>query len=115
MPLVYVNPGFERMTGYRADEVLGRNCRFLQGRETDADAIAEVRAAIAERRETAVEVLNYKKNGAAFWNALFISPGEGGYHVERVLTLARAEIPPHPPTIQNLREFLDQVNPEDFV
>ena len=73
-PIVFANPAFLAMTGYGREDLLGRNCRFLQGPQTDPEAVAEVRSAIAERRETAVEVLNYKKNGAAFWNALFVSP-----------------------------------------
>ncbi|MBB3174618.1 PAS domain S-box-containing protein [Endobacter medicaginis] len=73
-PIVFANPAFLAMTGYGREELLGRNCRFLQGAETDPDAVAEVRSAVAERRETAVEILNYKKSGAAFWNALFVSP-----------------------------------------
>nr|WP_293249949.1 histidine kinase famiy protein [Panacagrimonas sp.] len=73
-PIVYANPAFLQMTGYREDELIGRNCRFLQGPETDRETVDELRAAIAEQRETAVEILNYKKSGASFWNALFMSP-----------------------------------------
>ncbi|WP_413062378.1 histidine kinase famiy protein (plasmid) [Sphingomonas carotinifaciens] len=73
-PIVFANPAFINMTGYGWDELIGQNCRLLQGPDTDRDTIAEVRRAVEQRRETSVEVLNYKKNGAAFWNALFISP-----------------------------------------
>ena len=73
-PLIYVNQGFERMTGYAVAEVLGRNCRFLQGPETDATAVAEIRAALAESRECVVEILNYRKDGTTFWNRLSITP-----------------------------------------
>ncbi|MBI0476453.1 PAS domain-containing protein [Sphingomonas sp. MA1305] len=73
-PIVFANPAFMNMTGYGWDELIGRNCRLLQGRDTDPDTISELRRSIAQRRETAVEILNYKKNGAAFWNALFMSP-----------------------------------------
>jgi PAS domain S-box-containing protein len=73
-PIVFANEAFIRMTGYQADELLGENCRFLQGKDTDQETIAEVRKAIAERREIATEILNYKKDGSTFWNALFISP-----------------------------------------
>ena len=73
-PLIYVNKGFERMTGYAVAEVLGRNCRFLQGPETGAEAIAEIRAALAECRECLVEILNYRKDGSTFWNRLSITP-----------------------------------------
>src|SRR4051812_39045593 len=62
------------MTGYTADEVLGRNCRFLQGEETDPAAIDELRRAIAEQRATSVHLRNYKKDGTPFWNEVHIAP-----------------------------------------
>jgi sigma-B regulation protein RsbU (phosphoserine phosphatase) len=73
-PLIYANEGFERMTGYPVAEVMGRNCRFLQGPDTDAAAMAEIRAALADCRSCVVEILNYRKNGTAFWNRLSITP-----------------------------------------
>ena len=73
-PLVFANQAFLAMTGYAADEIIGRNCRLLQGVGTDMAVVAEVRAAIAERRDFATEILNYRKDGYAFWNALFVSP-----------------------------------------
>jgi phosphoserine phosphatase RsbU/P len=73
-PLIYANQGFERMTGYAVSEVLGRNCRFLQGPDTDQSAMAEVRAALAEARPCVVEILNYRKDGGTFWNRLSITP-----------------------------------------
>jgi sigma-B regulation protein RsbU (phosphoserine phosphatase) len=73
-PLIYVNDGFERLTGYSAAEVLGRNCRFLQGPATDPVAVAEIRDAIAAPRECIVEILNYRRDGTTFWNRLSITP-----------------------------------------
>ena len=73
-PLIYANDGFERLTGYPAGEVLGRNCRFLQGLDSDPAAVAEIRAAIAEQRECIVEILNYRRDGSSFWNRLSITP-----------------------------------------
>lgn len=73
-PLIYANDGFERLTGYPVGEVLGRNCRFLQGPDSDPTAVAEVRAAIAEQRECIVEILNYRRDGSSFWNRLSITP-----------------------------------------
>lgn len=73
-PIVYVNPGFEAMTGYTASEVAGRNCRFLQGQETDPVAVRALRDAIEGERAVAVELLNYRKDGTPFWNAIFITP-----------------------------------------
>jgi PAS domain S-box-containing protein len=73
-PLVWVNPSFTRVTGYEADEVVGRNCRFLQGPATDPAAVARIRAAIQEGRTHTTTLLNYRKDGTAFWNQLSISP-----------------------------------------
>ncbi|HJE23033.1 MAG TPA: PAS domain-containing protein [Methylorubrum populi] len=73
-PIIFANRAFIRMTGYTADELIGRNCRFLQGPETDRETVAEVRDAVREHREFASEILNYRKDGSSFWNALFVSP-----------------------------------------
>jgi len=73
-PLIYVNAGFERLTGYSAEEVMGRNCRFLQGPGTDRDTLAQLRAALHEQREVTVQLLNYRKDGTTFWNRLSITP-----------------------------------------
>ena len=73
-PIVYVNPAFERISGYRADETQGRNCRFLQGGEGNQPALDELRAALREERECRVVLRNYRKDGEPFWNELYISP-----------------------------------------
>ena len=79
-PLVYVNPAFERTTGYSKEEAVGRNCRFLQGEDSNQPALEEVRAAVREGRECRVVLRNYRKDGSLFWNELYISPvhDEGG-------------------------------------
>ena len=73
-PIIFANDAFLEMTGYSEREVLGRNCRFLQGPETDRRSVQVIRSALAENREMATEILNYRKDGSTFWNALFISP-----------------------------------------
>jgi phosphoserine phosphatase RsbU/P len=73
-PLIYVNEGFETLTGYTAQEVLGRNCRFLQGHQTDPLVAEEIRTAIREQRPCLVELINHRKDGTAFWNRLSITP-----------------------------------------
>ncbi len=78
-PVIYANDAFERLTGYSRSEVKGRNCRFLQGPGTDPATIEELRAAIRERRDCAVEILNYRKDGTPFWNALAIAPVQDAY------------------------------------
>lgn len=72
-PIVYFNRAFLELTGY-SDEILGQNCRFLQGEGTEPDAIAEVRAALRDERECRVTLRNYRKDGVPFWNELTISP-----------------------------------------
>jgi PAS domain S-box-containing protein len=74
MPLVYVNRGFENLTGYTNTEAIGRNCRFLQGPETDRFAVQQIRDAIAEGRPLLVDLLNYRKDGTPFWNRLSLRP-----------------------------------------
>jgi PAS domain S-box-containing protein len=73
-PLVFVNPAFEEVSGYTADEVLGHNCRFLQADDRDQPALDELREALAEERECRVVLRNYRKDGTPFWNELYISP-----------------------------------------
>ncbi|HEY9623771.1 MAG TPA: PAS domain-containing protein [Crinalium sp.] len=73
-PIIYANPAFLRITGYELDEVLGQNCRFLQGADTDQNTVAQIRQAIAEQREISTTILNYRKDGRPFWNELKITP-----------------------------------------
>ena len=73
-PIVLANQAFLNLTGYSADEIIGRNCRFLQGPETSAAAIQQIRDDLVAGRDTNVEMLNYRKDGSTFWNALHINP-----------------------------------------
>lgn len=73
-PIVYVSPGFERLTGYSSAEVIGKNCRFLQGKDTNPESAASITKALREVRGCEVEILNYCKDGTSFWNRLTISP-----------------------------------------
>lgn len=73
-PVVYHNPAFERVSSYSKDEIDGRNCRFLQGEETDENVAAELRRAIREERSFHGTLRNYRKDGTLFWNELHLSP-----------------------------------------
>lgn len=72
-PIVYVSQGFLDLTGYQLDQVLGRNCRFLQGPGTDQSAVDVIRKGISEGIDTSVCLLNYKADGTPFWNQFFVA------------------------------------------
>jgi len=72
-PIVYASEGFYQLTGYTRDEVLGRNCRFLQGPGTDPKAIDVIRAAVANGTDSTTCLLNYKADGTPFWNQFFVA------------------------------------------
>ncbi|MEL6159165.1 MAG: PAS domain S-box protein [Cyanobacteria bacterium J06554_11] len=74
LPIIYASPSFETLTGYSVDEVLGRNCRFLQGREINQLGTEDIRQAIASGTGCKVLIHNYRKNGQPFWNELTLSP-----------------------------------------
>ena len=74
MPIVFANRAFRELTGYSQEEIVGRNCRFLQGPDTDRREVAKIREALETEDVTVVELLNYRKNGETFWNALHIGP-----------------------------------------
>ena len=79
-PIIFTNPAFTTLTGYTADEAIGRNCRFLQGTETDDATVEVIRLAIEQHRPVTAEILSYRKDGTSFWLELTISPifGVGG-------------------------------------
>ena len=73
-PMIYVNKGFEAVTGYSKSEAVGRNCRFLQGERTREEPVAEMRQAIDEAQPVSAELRNYRKDGSQFWNRVSIAP-----------------------------------------
>ncbi|MCB1808901.1 MAG: PAS domain-containing protein, partial [Candidatus Competibacteraceae bacterium] len=73
-PVIYVNPAFERMTGYSAQDMIGQNCRFLQGDDRNQAAIEQVSNALQQHRSVSVELRNYRKDGTLFWNELRVAP-----------------------------------------
>lgn len=74
LPLVYVNSAFEQITGYAENEILGKNCRFLQGKDTDQEELEILRTALREQKACVVVLRNYRKDGTMFWNELRITP-----------------------------------------
>jgi PAS domain S-box-containing protein len=72
-PIVFATPGFYKLTGYTPEQVLGRNCRFLQGPGTDPKAVDIIRKAIATGSDCTVCILNYKADGTPFWNQFFVA------------------------------------------
>lgn len=73
-PIVFCNEAFQALTGYTRQEIVGRNCRFLQGPDTNRKAVARVREAIENGHDVDIDLLNYRKDGSTFWNALYMSP-----------------------------------------
>lgn len=73
-PVIFVNRAFTDITGYSTEEIIGRNCRILQGEQTSPRTLSEIKAAIVERRSFTCTILNYRKDGTPFWNELTISP-----------------------------------------
>jgi PAS domain S-box-containing protein len=73
-PMIYVSDEFERQTGYAPEEALGRNCRFLQGPETNPFAVEAIRHALRAQTRFSIDILNYRKDGSIFVNRLRIRP-----------------------------------------
>lgn len=73
-PIIYANPGFLEMTGYDSEDVIGQNCRFLQGEDTDPKTRARVQKSVADGKPCRVTIKNYRKDGTPFWNDLTITP-----------------------------------------
>lgn len=73
-PIVAVNDAFCALTGYRTDEIIGRNCKFLTGPETEPWLTERIAAGIRDHRPVLVEILNYKRDGTQFRNAVFVAP-----------------------------------------
>lgn len=83
-PIIYVNEGFLSMAGYEYEEVIGKNCRFLQGEDTDKDSVREIKEALQDKKKISIKLRNYRKDGTPFWNDLTIDPfymeEEGKYY-----------------------------------
>jgi PAS domain S-box-containing protein len=99
-PILYVNQRFLELTGYALDEVIGRNCRFLQGRDTDPHTRAQIGKALAANQPITVEILNYTKDGRRFWNELSLEPvvdqnGEASLYIAHQRDISRRQEAEH--------------------
>ncbi|HYF90386.1 ATP-binding protein [Azospirillum sp.] len=108
-PIVYCNRAFLEIIGYRADEVIGHDGFFLQGPDTDPETAATIRAALAEARPLSVEVLNHRKDGSAFWNALTLRPVPGPDGTTRWITVSCADVTRSRRSEQELRAAEEQL------
>jgi len=73
-PIIYANAAFEKISGYSSEESIGKNCRFLQGKEKDQANVKKIKEAVAERRPIRTDIINYTKDGKLFYNEISISP-----------------------------------------
>ncbi|TPG42382.1 PAS domain-containing protein [Sphingomonas koreensis] len=73
-PIVFANEAFQHLSGYGREEIIGRNCRFLQGPDTDPATVTAIRDAIEAETDIQIDILNYRKDGSSFWNALYLGP-----------------------------------------
>lgn len=73
-PVIFVNDAFSKLTGYEREEILGRNCRFLQGPDTDPAAVRAICKAVGTMQPIEIDIRNYRKSGETFWNRLLLAP-----------------------------------------
>jgi len=100
-PMIFISEEFEKQTGYAPKEALGKNCRFLQGPETDPAAIKAIHRALDAESEITIVILNYRKDGTKFWNRLRIRPlydddGNVMFFVGAQNPIAASEVKPLP-------------------
>lgn len=103
-PIIAANQAFYDLTGYAEEEVIGRNCRFLRGEGTETSQTEKLRAAIADQRPTLAELVNYRKDGSPFRNAVIIAPlfdSEGNLEL---FVGSQIEVPPQEENIALVRQ-----------
>lgn len=111
-PIIECNEAFVSLTGFSREEILGRNCRFLAGPETEPELTEEIRTAVRERRTVLVEILNYKKDGSPFRNAVMVAPlfddkGELRYFLGSQVEVSS----PEPVRVSPARDRIEKLTP----
>eukprot|EP01035_Chromulina_nebulosa_P023218 gene23218-30094_t len=102
-PIVYASPGFCYLTGYDVLQVLGKNCRFLQGPETDQVEVAKLRQAICNYQECQVILKNYRRDGSEFWNYIQIAPLKDLQGLMTLIVGVQVEVENPPNELKHLR------------
>ncbi len=111
-PIVFCNEAFQSLTGYDHSEVIGRNCRFLQGTDTDAAEVEKIRMAIADGESVSVEILNYRKDGSTFWNALYLSPVRNDDGEIQFFFASQLDVTKHVAAKERVSEQRDEIENE---
>jgi PAS domain S-box-containing protein len=109
-PITYANRGFARLTGYTESEAAGRNCRFLQGERTAREPVERLRHAVDAGESVTVELLNYRKDGSAFWNRVTVAPLFKGDEVRNFVGIQQdvTEATRRERELEHEREFVEQ-------
>ncbi|PYZ99171.1 biphenyl 2,3-dioxygenase [Alteribacter lacisalsi] len=109
-PIIFANRAFETMTGYMKEEIIGRNCRFLQGPDTEVEKVNEIRHSIREKKAVSVTIKNYRKNGEVFWNELHIDPVRDAENDKWYFIGIQKDVTEYEKAKEELKNSLDQVN-----
>ena len=107
-PIIFANQAFQSLTGYGREELIGQNCRLLQGPETDRTAVARIREAVAEGRDFDGRLQNYRKDGTSFWNALFVNPVRSEDGAIQFFFASQIDVTEHEEMARLVREQVDE-------
>ncbi len=109
-PIIYVNQGFEKLTGYHSNDIVGKNCRFLQGDDTEQLEVDKLRNAIAKKESIVVILRNFKKNGEMFWNELALHPIYVGESKSLYFVGLQKDITTQKRHEEEIKQYIKEVN-----